>query len=132
MFIEARELHLRTAFQGKFAAINFPAKILPIFLRSRLRRSRNSCNSLVGGAREKRTISRLCGENDFLAHFEYSLRTLCQIMSHNILYLALNELLVKVSANLKKPDFFSLAPPALAKDYYSNLCLWIAKDFTRR
>ena len=40
-------------------------------------------------------------------------------MSHNILYLALNGLLVKVSTNVKKPDFFSLAPPALAKDYYS-------------
>ena len=34
-------------------------------------------------------------------------------------YLALNELLVKVSANVKKPDFFSLASPALAKDYCS-------------
>ena len=41
-------------------------------------------------------------------------------MSHNILYLALNGLLVKVSANAKKPDFFSLAPPALAK-YYCSL-----------
>ena len=40
-------------------------------------------------------------------------------MSHNILYLALNGLLVKVSANVTKPDFFSLAPPALAKDYCS-------------
>ena len=40
-------------------------------------------------------------------------------MSHNILYLALNGLLVNVSANVKKPDFFSLAPPALAKDYCS-------------
>ena len=36
-----------------------------------------------------------------------------------MLYLALNRLLVKVSGNVKKPDFFSLAPPALAKDYYS-------------
>ena len=27
--------------------------------------------------------------------------------------------LVKVRANVKKPDFFSLAPPALAKDYRS-------------
>ena len=40
-------------------------------------------------------------------------------MSHNTLHLALNGLLVKVSANVKKPDFFSLVPPALAKDYYS-------------
>ena len=51
-------------------------------------------------------------------------------MSHNILYLALNGLLVKVSANAKKPDFFSLAPPALAK-YYCSLFVG-AKDFTRR
>ena len=35
------------------------------------------------------------------------------------MYLALNELLVKVRAIVKKPDFFSLAPPALAKDYHS-------------
>ena len=34
-------------------------------------------------------------------------------------YPALNGLLVKVSANVKKPDFFSLAFPALAKDYCS-------------
>ena len=34
-------------------------------------------------------------------------------------YLALNGLLVKVSANVKKPNFFSLAFPALAKDYCS-------------
>ena len=40
-------------------------------------------------------------------------------MSHNFLYVALNRLLVKVSANVKKPDFFSLAPPVLAKDYCS-------------
>ena len=38
-------------------------------------------------------------------------------MGHNLLYLALNGLLLKVSANVKKPDFFSLA--ALAKDYCS-------------
>ena len=30
--------------------------------------------------------------------------------------MALNRLLIKVSAHVKKPDFFSLAPPALAKD----------------
>ena len=34
-------------------------------------------------------------------------------------YLALNGLLVKVSANVKKPDLFSLAFPALAKEYCS-------------
>ena len=34
-------------------------------------------------------------------------------------YLALNGLLVKVSANVKKPDFFCFAPPALAKVYCS-------------
>ena len=34
-------------------------------------------------------------------------------------YLAPNGLLVKVSANVKKADFFSLAFPALEKDYCS-------------
>ena len=62
---------LKFLFRGGPTAQNhgywcFLPAISPIFLRSRLRRSRSPWNSFVGGAREKQTLS----EKTLLAHFE--------------------------------------------------------------
>ena len=62
--------HLIISLHGKFGAI-FPA-ISPIFFARAFGARENPCSSLVGGAREKRT---LC-EKTLLVHFEYQRRTI--------------------------------------------------------